>query len=98
MKGPGAWRTPSGTMVALSGYQVGARRVADTYGLSIPELRPPKPEDLAGRLLEVRVAMHARMPHVGNLQIEPAEPVGPDQTSALGGHAEELEIEDAEGA
>ena len=84
-------------MVTLSRYQVGARRVAETYGLSITELRPPTPEDLSGRLLEIQVTMRARMPHVDNLQIEPAEPVEPDRAPEVGGSAEELEIEYSDG-
>lgn len=91
--GSGRLENPVGTMVTLSKYQIGARRVAETYGLTITELRPPTSEDLAGRVLDIRVTMHARIPHVDNLQIEPAEPVGTDQPPEVGGVAEEFDIE-----
>lgn len=42
--------------------------------------------------------MHARIPHVDNLQIEPAEHVDPNQASEVGGVAEELEIDYPDGA
>jgi len=95
--GPDDIENLSGTMVTLSTYQIGARRVAETYGLSITELRPPTPEDLAGRVLEIRVTMHARTPHLDNLRIEPAEPVATNQASEVGGVAEELEIDYPDG-
>lgn len=94
--GPDRIENPSGTMVTLSRYQIGARRVAETYGLTITELRPPTAADLAGRVLEIRFAMHARIPHVANLRIEPAEPVDPNQAPEVGGVAEEFEIEYAD--
>lgn len=92
-RGPDRLENPSGTMVTLSKYQIGARRVAETYGLTITELRPPTSEDLAGRVLEVRVLVRARIPLVDNFQIELAEPVDTDQAREVGGVAKDFEIE-----
>lgn len=96
-EGPRSVDNPSGTMVTLSRYQVGARRVAETYGLTIAELRPPTPDDVAGRVREIRIAMKARIPHVDNVQLEPADPVDPDQASEISGVSDEFEIEYQDG-
>ena len=49
----------TGVMVTRTGYQAGAKRVADTYGLIVVELRVPTPEDTRDRLLKVRVEVVA---------------------------------------
>lgn len=53
-----------GVMVTLTGYQSGARRVADTWGVVILQVRQPTDEDFAGRLTEIRLLATVRMPHI----------------------------------
>jgi hypothetical protein len=67
-----------GVMVTTKGYQAGAQRVADTYGIVICELRAPSEADLAGRVHTVRVQLVARLPQVTDLEVKATEKLGPD--------------------
>lgn len=67
-----------GVMVTTTGYQAGAQRVADTYGIVICELRAPADEDLAGRVWSVRVQMTPRLPTATDLAVEATEQLGTD--------------------
>lgn len=51
-----------GVMVTTTGYQSGAQRVADSYGIVIFELRAPTASDRANRWRSVRIAFVARLP------------------------------------
>src|ERR1017187_2762017 len=51
-----------GVMVTTTGYQSGAQRVADTYGIVILELRAPTERDLANRWRSARIELVSRMP------------------------------------
>src|ERR1035437_3235691 len=51
-------------MVTTTGYQSGAQRVADTYGIVILELRAPTERDLANRWRSARIELVSRMPQV----------------------------------
>jgi hypothetical protein len=62
-----------GVMVTTVGYQSGAQRVADTYGIVICELRNPSEADLDGRVVKVRVEIKARLPQVEELRVEATE-------------------------
>jgi hypothetical protein len=75
-----------GVMVTTVGYQSGAQRVADTYGIVICELRNPNEADLAGRLVKVRVEITTRLPQVEDLSVEATEQLGDglDFQGALG--------------
>ena len=55
------WET-LGVMVTTTGYQSGATRVADTYGITIYELRAPTHDDKMGRAQRIDVTIQARMP------------------------------------
>lgn len=59
-----------GVMVTTTGYQSGARNVADTYGIVILELRQPTDVDLADRVLEVNIMVEFRIPRVVDLEVE----------------------------
>lgn len=59
-----------GVMVTTTGYQSGARNVADTYGIVILELRQPTDVDLADRVLEVNIMVKFRIPRVVDLEVE----------------------------
>ncbi|MCT1607674.1 hypothetical protein M3B43_10165 [Nesterenkonia massiliensis] len=65
--------TTVGAMVTTTGYQSGARSVADTYHLVIVELREPNQTDVANRVWEINLAIRPRRPEVLNLQIEAVE-------------------------
>lgn len=75
-----------GVMVTTTGYQRGAQRVADSYGIVILELRAPTERDLANRWRSVRVELVARMPQVTDLAVDATEQLVPDSTvnGALG--------------
>jgi len=67
-----------GVMVSSIGYQAGAQRVADTYGIVICELRTPNAIDLAGRWRSVRIELRTRMPQVTDLSVKATEQLGSD--------------------
>ena len=63
----------TGVMVHLTGYQSGARKVADTYGLIILELRSPNDKDVEGRVLGFRGSFSARVPVVKDIHLDICE-------------------------
>lgn len=65
----------TGVMVTTTGYQAGSRRIADTYGLQILELREPAPADVDGRILRIEIAITARVPLVRHFTSEVIEPL-----------------------
>jgi hypothetical protein len=67
-----------GVMVTTTGYQAGAQRVADTYGIVICELRAPTGADLAGRVHSARIEFIARQPKVSDPHVKTTEQLGPD--------------------
>jgi hypothetical protein len=67
-----------GVMVTTTGYQSGAQRVADTYGIVILELRAPTERDLANRAIPVRTEFVARVTRVTELAIDATEHLGTD--------------------
>jgi hypothetical protein len=75
-----------GVMVTTTGYQSGAQRVADSYGIVILELRAPTASDLANRWRSVRIAFVARLPVITDLAAMAIEQLGPDASAngALG--------------
>ena len=83
-----------GAMVTTTGYQSGAQRVADSYGIVILELRTPIERDLANRPSSVRLELLTRMPQVRDLTVNATEQLGPDSslTGALGSFV--LDFED----
>ena len=59
-----------GVMVTTVGYQVGARRVADTYDLLVLELRQPTEADLANRMSAIRVQLNVQPTVVDDMRLE----------------------------
>lgn len=57
-----------GIMVTRIGFQDGAKKMADQYGISLKELRFPTNEDWQGRMRNLHFAIH--MPFVKNLKRE----------------------------
>lgn len=66
--------TTTGVMVTLTGYQSGAKRVAETYGLIVLELRAPNDADVAGRLMKIEIALILRTPYVRDIRVQSSEP------------------------
>jgi hypothetical protein len=70
-------RSVKGVMVTTVGYQRGAKTIADTYGLLILELRPPLPQDLKDRLIQIDIQMvvqHVSVTEVDCKAVEIHEP------------------------
>ena len=67
-----------GVMVTTTGYQSGAQRIADSYGIVILELRTPIERDLANRCSSVGFTVHVRAPQVTYLTVHATERFGPD--------------------
>jgi hypothetical protein len=67
-----------GVMVTTTGYQAGAQRVADTYGIVIVELREPTAADTANRVMEVGIEMVARRPFVRAILVTDGELLDPE--------------------
>jgi hypothetical protein len=83
-------------MVHLTGYQLGARKVAETYGLIILELRDPSDKDVASHVIGIKVSFTGVVPMVSDLHLDVSEMLS---ESALAGPVlnHSLEVEDADG-
>jgi len=71
-------RPVKGIMVTTIGYQRGAKKVADTYGLLILELRSPQPKDLEGRLSQIDVKMIQQRTSVTDVEFKAVEIFQPE--------------------
>jgi hypothetical protein len=86
-----------GVMVTYTGYQSGARDVADTYGIDVLELREPNDVDFAGRASIFKVTAVVRTPMIVNVGIEPANADEVDSERMVGGLLQDFELEHADG-
>lgn len=59
---------PRGIVVARSGFQRGARNVADHHGIKLYELRESSDEDWDGLIRELVIDMHIRTPRFKNVR------------------------------
>ena len=59
-----------GVMVTRTGYQPGAKAVAETYGVIILELRHPDDADLRNRVTTVQITMVPRIPVFDQVHIQ----------------------------
>lgn len=85
----------TGVMVHLTGYQRGAKKVAETYGVIILELRDPDDKDVAGRLMTVQVSFSARVSVVKDLHLDVSEKLSDALEGPVLNYS--LEVEDAGG-
>jgi len=76
-------RPVTGVMVTTTGYQRGARAVAETYELLVLELREPEERDWHGRIRSTEIIMHAQMPVITDLRIEASKSAEDAGTSKL---------------
>jgi hypothetical protein len=65
---------PRGIMVSRSGFQEGARCVAEHHGIELYELREPRDEDWNGLIRAFEVTLHLRAPHFDNVRLILDEP------------------------
>lgn len=86
-----------GVMLTSTGYQSGARDVADTYGIVILELRAPTDKDLAGRVQEIHLSIVARVPFVRDVQVEADEVFGDLGNGQVTGLSTEILLVHADG-
>ncbi|MEE4544089.1 hypothetical protein V2S66_19185 [Streptomyces sp. V4-01] len=63
----------TGVLVHVKGFQLGARKIADTYGLIILEMRSPTDKDVKGRLMKIQISMTPRVPVVKDLHMDLSE-------------------------
>lgn len=75
-------RPVTGVMVTTTGYQRGAKAVAETYDLLVLELREPAENDWRGRVRAIEITMHAQMPVITDLRVE-ASKIAPDTEAAM---------------
>lgn len=59
-----------GVFVTTKGYQVGARAVAETYGIKVVELREPTAKDTAGRVTAIDFEIKMRVPVAEDYQVQ----------------------------
>jgi hypothetical protein len=64
---------PRGIMVSRSGFQEGARSVAEHHGIKLYELREPRDEDWNGLIRSVVIDMHLRAPYFDDVRLVPDE-------------------------
>lgn len=62
---------PRGIFVARSGFQKGARQIAESRGIQLYELREPRDKDWEGLLRTVSVTMNFRIPRTTITGLEP---------------------------
>lgn len=58
----------NGIFVTLVGFQSGAKKYADHYGISLKELREPADEDYDGRIQKIHVKVHLVMAEIKALK------------------------------
>lgn len=84
----------TGVMVTSTGYQKGARAVAETYGVVAIELRDPLEKDLSDTVVSIALTMTPRIPVVRNVRVEPVEVI---TEGFVGGFADDLHLQFASG-
>lgn len=85
--------TCEGVMCTTTGYQRGARAVADTYGVVILELRSPTDSDLAGRAVTIHIDLQMRMPFVRDIRFHAVEILDAGQEGRTGAIAADIQVE-----
>jgi hypothetical protein len=92
--------SPRAVMVTRTGYQRGARLVANAHGITILELREPTEADWDGRLKDIYITLVMARPHLQNfsLLLPEAHPESPDTVPpAFGALVEDVVLENEEG-
>ncbi|MFJ7258308.1 hypothetical protein ACIQWV_38755 [Streptomyces sp. NPDC098085] len=86
----------TGVMVHLTGFQLGARKIADTYGLIILEMRTPTDKDVSGRLMKINISMTGRVTVVKDVGMDVSALLSNALNEPVLNHA--LEIEEPSGS
>lgn len=87
--------TTVGVMVTTTGYQSGAQRVAETYGIIICELRAPTAKDLANRVSRVEITILPRFTRITDFNLVPTQMLSTSMT--MSGPLSEFLIEHPDG-
>ena len=58
----------NGIMVSLVGFQAGAQKYAEHFGIELREVRPPTVADFDGRIKTVHIRSHRIMPRILNIE------------------------------
>ena len=85
----------TGVMVHLTGYQLGAQKIADTYGVIILELRSPNDKDVESRAMTIRGSFVARIPVFKDVHMDVCERLSDALQGPVLNYG--LEVEDADG-
>lgn len=85
----------TGVMVHVTGFQRGSRKIAETYGLIILEIRTPTDADVEGRLMKIRISATGRVPVFKEWHVDPSELLSDALNAPVLNHA--LEIEEPSG-
>lgn len=62
----------NGIFATLVGYQSGARKYAEHYGIALKELRFPSPDDWEGRIKDIVLTVHVLMAKITDFQPKPS--------------------------
>ncbi len=54
----------NGIFISLEGFQAGAKKYAEHYGIKLKELRAPKDSDMEGRIQSVHIRYHIVMAQI----------------------------------
>lgn len=89
--GYGAIIPTTGAMVHVTGFQRGSRKIAETYGLIILEVRTPTDKDVEGRLMKIRISATGRVPVVKDWHVDVLELLSDALKTPVMNHAVEIE-------
>lgn len=60
---------PKGIFITRTGYQEGAKKIAEANGILLYELREPTERDWEGRIKDINIKMNVTVPQVKNIQV-----------------------------
>jgi hypothetical protein len=75
---------PRGIMVSRSGFQEGARKVAEHHGIKLYELREPRDEDWDGRVRTIVLTVHVTSPSFDEVNLVADEDAVRKDAAVLG--------------
>ncbi|MFE0779051.1 hypothetical protein [Streptomyces sp. NPDC058861] len=81
----------TGVMVHVKGFQRGSRKIAETYGLIILEMRTPTDKDVSGRLMKIRISATGRVPVIKDWHVDALELLSDALKAPVLNHAVEIE-------
>lgn len=76
-------RPVTGVMVTTTGYQRGAKAVAETYDVLVLELREPEERDWLGRVRTIGITLQTQMPVITDVRLEASDMAEDAESSML---------------